>query len=350
MKENTSQEKKTARRGRIAGQNMKKDSSTTLLFKTSNENFAELFNRTMSDFDQLRPEDLSEEDIKEAAYLRITKADGGTALVQYRDVVKSARNGRIFAILGIEQQSEVDYAMPFRVLELDFVNYARQVQIIRERHEREWRDEKGNMHIPGRVSTGEYLGRFLKEDRILCCTTLVVYWGEQPWDGPLRLSDLFYGNRNSAHSVQLNMKLLDVCRMTDEEICSYAGELRTVFGFRKYADDRKQLDRFIAANPGHFSNVSKTAVNALAELTHSPQLQGILTPQYRTKKGGFNMCKGLDGMIQEGIQKGMKKGILTGKKEMAVSLSAMGMSVEEIAKAAKVREGVVRSWLSGNAG
>ena len=93
MKENTSQEKKTARRGRIAGQNMKKDSSTTLLFKTSNENFAELFNRTMSDFDQLRPEDLSEEDIKEAAYLRITKADGGTALVQYRDVVKSVRNG-----------------------------------------------------------------------------------------------------------------------------------------------------------------------------------------------------------------------------------------------------------------
>lgn len=274
MKENTSQEKKTARRGRIAGQNMKKDSSTTLLFKTSNENFAELFNRTMSDFDQLRPEDLSEEDIKEAAYLRITKADGGTALVQYRDVVKSARNGRIFAILGIEQQSEVDYAMPFRVLELDFVNYARQVQIIRERHEREWRDEKGNMHIPGRVSTGEYLGRF------------------------------------------------------------------------------------IAANPGHFSNVSKTAVNALAELTHSPQLQGILTPQYRTKKGGFNVCKGLDGMIQEGIQKGiqkgmkkgMEKGILTGKKEMAVSLSAMGMSVEEIAMAAKVSEGVVRSWLSGNAG
>ena len=73
MKENTSQEKKTARRGRIAGQNMKKDSSTTLLFKTSNENFAELFNRTMSDFDQLRPEDLSEEDIKEAAYLGLQR-------------------------------------------------------------------------------------------------------------------------------------------------------------------------------------------------------------------------------------------------------------------------------------
>ncbi len=362
MKENTSEKKNHRRRGRIAGQSMKKDSATTLLFKSCNENFAELFNRAMPGTEQIRPEDLSEEDIKETAYLRITKDDGGTALVQYRDVVKSARNGGIFAILGIEHQSEIDYAMPFRVLELDFINYARQVQIIRNRHDREWRDEKGNMHMPDSVSDGEYLGRFLKEDRIICCTTLVVYWGEQPWNGPLRLSDLFQGNRNSAHSVQLDMKLLDVCRMTDEEICRYTGELRTVFGFRKYADDRKQLDRFIAANPGHFSNVSKTAVNALAELTHSPRLREILTPQYQTKKGGFNVCKALDGMIQEGIQKGlrdglqkgiqrgMQKGILTGKQEMAVSLSAMGMSVEKIAKAAKVSEGVVRGWLSGSAG
>ena len=112
----------------------------------------------------------------------------------------------------------------------------------------------------------------------------------------------------------------------------------------------------------YFNNVSRTAVNALAELTHSPRLREILTPQYQTKKGGFNVCKALDGMIQEGIQKGlrdglqkgiqrgMQKGILTGKQEMAVSLSAMGMSVEKIAKAAKVSEGVVRGWLSGNAG
>lgn len=64
---------------------------------------------------RLLPEELEEENIKETAYLRV-KNNGGTFLVQYRDVVKSARNGRIFAILGIEHQSEIDYAMPFRVL------------------------------------------------------------------------------------------------------------------------------------------------------------------------------------------------------------------------------------------
>ena len=53
MKEDgkTSQRKNTRRKigsdGKIAGQGMKKDSVTTLLFQANNENFAELFNRTL---------------------------------------------------------------------------------------------------------------------------------------------------------------------------------------------------------------------------------------------------------------------------------------------------------------
>lgn len=346
VKENASEKQKPKPSGKIAGQGTKKDSATTLLFKTNNENFAELFNRIMPDEEQILPEDLNEEDIKETAHLRITKEGGGTSLVQYRDVVKSVRNGNVFAILGIENQSEIDYAMPFRVLELDFVNYARQVQIIRDCHEKEWRDERGHMHMPGNITTGEYLGRFLKEDRLVHCMTLVVYWGEEPWDGPKKLSDLFQGKADAGHTIQVNINLLDVCRMTEEEICRYTGELRAVFGFRKYAQDKKQLGRFIAENQAYFSNVSNTAVNALAELTHSPQLQEVITPRYQTKQGGFNMCKGLDGMIQDGIHEGeMKKA-----KEMSLALSAMGMSDEKIAAAAKVSVELVKEWLSESAG
>ena len=365
-KERTDKESRRKRGGKIAGQSMKKDSATSLLFKTSNENFAELFNRSMPDEAPILPEELDEEDIKETSFLRMTKAGGRTSLVQYRDVVKSVRNGRVFAVLGIENQSEIDYAMPFRVLELDFVNYARQMQVIRDRHEREWKDEAGHIHTPDDITAGEYLGRFLKTDRIIRCTTLVIYWGEKPWDGPTRLSDLFEGNTGAAHTIELDMKLLDVCRMPDEEICSYSGELRAVFGFRKYAEDQTQLAAFISDNQKHFSNVSGTAVNALAELTRSPQLQRIETPGYQTKEGGFNMCRGLDGMIadgiqkglqeglqkgiQEGIQKGIQKGIREGEtrkaKEMSLSLSAMGLSAEKIAEAARVRVSLVQEWLS----
>ena len=47
----TSQRKNARRKngsdGKIAGQGMKKDSVTPLLFQANNENFAELFNRTL---------------------------------------------------------------------------------------------------------------------------------------------------------------------------------------------------------------------------------------------------------------------------------------------------------------
>ena len=102
--EKTSRRKKSGSSGKIAGQGTKKDSVTTLLFKANNKNFAELFNRTLLADDPAAPEELEEEDIKETAFLRITKEGGGTSLVQYRDVAKRIRKERIFAILGIENQ------------------------------------------------------------------------------------------------------------------------------------------------------------------------------------------------------------------------------------------------------
>ena len=74
----------------------------------------------------------------------------------------------------------------------------------------------GDIHVPEDVTAGEYLGRFLKSDKIERCVTLVVYWGKDPWDGPTKLSELFRGADLSCHTVQLEMNLLDVCRMTDE--------------------------------------------------------------------------------------------------------------------------------------
>lgn len=277
-------------------------------------------------------------------------------MVQYRDVVKGVANSRLLAILGIENQSSFDPSMPYRVTELDFVNYARQVQMIREKHRREWTDAEGHMHKPSDVSDGEYMAMFLKTDKILKCMTLVVHWGDEPWDGPVRLSDMFEGETDGAHTIQMEVNLLDVCRMTDEEIYSYTSELRTVFGFKKYAKDKDKLRTFIDDNEEYFSNVSETALNALDELTHSPELQKIRTPRYQTE-GGFNVCQGIKEMIQDGKREGKiegkiegkMEGKMEGKKEMALSLADMGLSVEKIAEAAKVSVKVVQEWIIGSA-
>lgn len=348
--------KKTS--GKIAGQGTKKDSVTTLLFKTSNENFAELFNRTLLKDTPVSPDDLDDEDIKETAFLRITKEGGGTSVVQYRDVVKGVKNGRTLAILGIENQSEISPSMCYRVIEIDFVNYARQMQMIRDRHKAEWTGADGKMHRPAGVSSPEYLDMFLYTDKIIKCMTMVVYWGEEPWQGARKFSDLFAGGVDEAHTIQLELNLLDVCRMTDEEICSYTSELRTVFGFKKYARDKEKLKAFIDGNEKYFSSVSETALDALDELTHSPELQKIRAPKYQTK-GGFNVCQGIKEMIQdgreegkmEGIAEGRKEGIAEGKmeqaKETAIRMKEKGYTDNAIADLLNVGLNMVQQWVVG---
>ena len=61
------------------------------------------------------------------------------------------------------------------------------------------------------------------------------------------------------------------------------------------------------------------------------------------------MCDVLDRIEQkgrkEGLQKGRQEGELEAKQEMAVSLARMGISIEDIAKAAKVSVDEVKQWL-----
>ena len=74
-----------------------------------------------------------------------------------------------------------------------------------------------------------------------------------------------------------------------------------------------------------------------------------------TKGGIHNMCDVLDRIElkgrREGRQEGRREGELKAKKEMALSLAGMGISVEKIAEAAKVSIEVVKQWITsdGNA-
>ena len=59
------------------------------------------------------------------------------------------------------------------------------------------------------------------------------------------------------------------------------------------------------------------------------------------------MCRGIQGMIQEGKMEGIREGEMKKAKEMSISLADMGMSAEKIAMAAGVNVRLVREWLAG---
>ncbi len=108
-------------------------------FLSDNERFADLFNYYLFEGRQvIRPEDLEERDTTEvlSLYGRNRKE---IQKQKWRDLLKyviiKATETTVFVLLGIENQSDIHYAMPVRNLIYDGMNYGAQVVGESEREE-----------------------------------------------------------------------------------------------------------------------------------------------------------------------------------------------------------------------
>ncbi|MCM1233436.1 MAG: transposase [Ruminococcus flavefaciens] len=100
-----------------------------------------------------------------------------------RDLVKirkkSVAYGIEMTILGLENQEKIHYAMPMRVMGLDYAAYKKQY----DSNAKQYPDTKG-------LTEDEYLSRMKQEDKFLPVVTLVVYYGESAWDGAKSLCEM----------------------------------------------------------------------------------------------------------------------------------------------------------------
>ncbi|MCC8044292.1 MAG: Rpn family recombination-promoting nuclease/putative transposase [Clostridiales bacterium] len=279
--------------GKIGGQGKEQDSASFQLF-SNDDNFADVFNHAVFKKEVVCATDLSADDARETASLRM-KQGTHTSITQFRDLVRKLQKGHAFAILAIENQNRESYQMPFRVMEMDYLNYARQVRIISDKHKQALEKKKAREASASDIkspSGGEYLDHFYKEDRLMPCITLVIYWGEAPWQGPRRLSDMFTENEWGAYASDYSMHFLDVHRMSESELRTYSDEMRVVFGFVKYARQKERLQSFIEENEDAFSNVSETAIYAISDLAHSAELEKIQkTSHVINERGNYDMCQ-----------------------------------------------------------
>ena len=103
-----------------------------------------------------------------------------------RDILKlwaAKQDGKIiYIVLGVEQQSQVHYAMPVRNMLYDAMQYAHQVK----RAQQSYREQAGEIAM----NSAEFLSGFRKEDRLMPVITLVVLFDTAEWDGPLSIHDM----------------------------------------------------------------------------------------------------------------------------------------------------------------
>ena len=160
--------------------------------------FADAFNYLLYDGRAvIEPENLKEMDSAGIA-LPFGARDGKEsrkgkeeAVQKYRDLLKNAvfmEDGKTaYVLLGIENQTDIHYAMPVKNAIYDALQYGRQVSDTAAKHRA---DRKKQSETEKKVSGGEYLSGFYREDRLTPVITLVIHFGAKEWDGPLSLHEM----------------------------------------------------------------------------------------------------------------------------------------------------------------
>ncbi|MDY5482860.1 MAG: hypothetical protein SPF91_01535, partial [Clostridium sp.] len=229
--------------------------------------FAQLCNNALFDGTPLiHPEYLKELSTKESKVFGFQTKEM-TALWKDRDILKMYQDQLLLAIIGIENQTEIHYCMPLRALLYDALNLESQRSSIQSGH----RKQKD-------LSDSEYISGFSKSDRLIPVLTLVIYWGDIPWDGAKNLHELLDIPPELAQYkdkiLDYRINLLEIRSIEDLE--HYHGELKAFLGFLKYGKEKSALQKFVSDNEAIFRSISPESVQAMAVLGNSRELERIL--------------------------------------------------------------------------
>lgn len=142
---------------------------------SSKERFADLFNGTVFGGKQaVRPADLDQ--LKgESSVILLDKDKKSISSGRYRDIAMRWNAGADLAVLAVESQDKIHYAMPVRNMVYDSFSYAEQVRRIGRLHRNRQENQK--------ISKEEFLSGFHKDDRILPVITLIFYYDVKEWNG-----------------------------------------------------------------------------------------------------------------------------------------------------------------------
>ena len=222
------------------------------------------------------------------------------AVQKYRDVFKSMvikqDEKTSYVLLGIENQTDVHYAMPVRNVIYDALQYGRQVADIAADHRRNKKD------FPGK-SNGEYLSGFFKEDHIRPIITLVIHFGAEEWDGPLSLHEMMATRDMEILSFVENYRihLIDPAKLTEEELNKFSTSLKEVMGYIKYSKDKEKLLEFLRTDTR--KTIEMNAARVIKMITNTPI-------EVSEEMEEIEMCKAIEDLILEGEAKGEAKGLI----------------------------------------
>ena len=145
----------------------------------NNEQFADLFNAVLFDGrNVIKPEELEDVDTEESSVLE--HKEYAESIQAARDNIKIRKKSTIhgveYVLLGNESQQHIHYAIPMRIMGYDYGTYKKQY----DDNAKKYQTSEG-------IGDDEYLSRMRRTDKFVPVISVVIYYGEKPWDGPTTL-------------------------------------------------------------------------------------------------------------------------------------------------------------------
>ena len=248
-----------------------------------------------------------------------------------RDIFKNASikyTGKSYVVLiGVENQSDIHYAIPIKNMFYDVMAYGNQVKKTAKKHRRE----------KDTATSDEFLSGFTKEDKLIPVITITVYLGTKEWDGPRKLSDMFgdVDEELMPFIPDYRINLLAPREITD--FTGFRTSIRQLFEVLKNAYDKEKMQE-VLQNDEKFSKVDRETVEAI-------NLFAGTDIDIDEKEEVIDMCKAWEDQKNEGRELGREEGRELGERQKIISLIVKKLqkdkSVAEIADDLEEKEEVI---------
>ena len=298
---------------------MGKQNTITKDYMSVPEHFADCFNYYLFNGEQIiKPANLKSLDPTELAIIPEDSTD--ETVEKIRDLLKQCivmqDNKATYLLLGIENQSDIHYALPVKNMNYDALNYGKQVSEIAKEH-RKNKDIK---------DSGEFLSGFTKEDKLKPIITLTIYFGAKTWDAPRSLKEMFEEIDESIMKFVEDYKVHLIVPNEIQDFDKFATDFGKVMKYIAVSEDRDALKQLQSDEA--FKSVDADTVRLLNACTNS----NILIREGEVK---VDMCNGLKALIEEGREEGREEGVGLGENKKLTELVQKkvkkGYSANEIA-------------------
>ena len=320
---------------RTGGEGLSAKDSMAKEYFADNARFADLCNNILyGGREVILPENLKERDTTEV--LTALGLDKKTiAMQKLRDIFKNASikyTGKSYVVLiGVENQSDIHYAIPVKNMFYDVMAYGNQVKETAKKHRRE----------KDTTTSDEFLSGFTKEDKLIPVITITVYLGTKEWDGPRKLSDMFGDVDEELRPFipDYRINLLAPREITD--FTGFRTSIRQLFEVLKNANDKEKMQE-VLQNDEKFSRVDRETVEAI-------NLFAGTDIDIDEKEEVIDMCKAWEEQKNEGREEGRElgreEGRELGERQKIISLIVKKLqkdkSVAEIADDLEEKEEVI---------